>query len=470
MTGSHRPVLVDNDVLKDMKSACSKPLHQNKPQCVPNAWAVVDKEFFETNSDRNLSHLFWWHSTGVPFAILLEKAGYLFEEQLQHLMFYHGVIVPELGDGPHHDGTLKHWKSFMTDHHSPVEFSWAWNRGTELPVIRYSFEPIGEAAGTLLDPANQYAALRFVANQHGRIEGCDLSWFNHLWQTLIHFNGAQRLPRSTEKHLPGNIGPSRPSHKSRSFLAVELNKTGPMLKAYYMPVFKAAAVGRSTMSVINDGISGLPGLPRGVRDGHKKLLEFLQSNSQGRSLIPEIVATDCIAPEKSRVKIYMRSQSTSLESVIETFCLGDHSVRQRRKRSLEEFTRLWNLVFGLPSEGDTQNQLSKVSHRTGGMLYYFGLGGEKGGVTVKVYLPVRHYAKGDREAAVGLQEYIRTTSAADFSDNYVDAIEEIMWVHNLMNNIAFRILTTTKPQVSFYTKRAKGCANILLRCPWIRGS
>lgn len=80
MTGSHRPILVDNDFLKDIKSAGSKPLHQNKPQYVPNAWAVVDKELSETNPDRNLSHLFWWHSTGVPFAILLEKAGYLFEE------------------------------------------------------------------------------------------------------------------------------------------------------------------------------------------------------------------------------------------------------------------------------------------------------------------------------------------------------------------------------------------------------
>lgn len=55
------------------------------------------------------------------------------------------------------------------------------------------------------------------------------------------------------------------------------------------------------------------------------------------------------------------------------------------------------MVFGLPSEGDTQAQLPKVSHRTGGVLYSFSLGGGKGCLIAQVYFPVRHYAKGDRE-------------------------------------------------------------------------
>lgn len=424
-TGNLLPGRIHGTVHKKFKAEYVQPSPQNLPQCPPKAWVKIDEELSKTGSDRNFAHVFWWHSTGISLAVLLDKAGYLFEEQLQHLRFYLGVIVPELGDGPRHDGTLKHWRSFMTDHHSPVEFSWAWNRGTELPVIRYSFEPVGEAAGTPSDPNNQYAALRFVSNQHRQIEGCNLLWFNHLWKALIHFDEAQDSPRSTTKRLPGTTK-SSPSHKSRAFLAVELNKAGPMLKSYYMPEFKAAAVGRDAMAVINEGIASLPSLPQDVRNGHKMLLEFLQSSRQGRNLTPEIVATDCIAPEKSRVKIYMRSQSTSLESVIETLCLGDPAVREQQQVALAEFTRLWNLVFGVPSGGDAQAQLSRVNHRTGGMLYYFGLGGGKSGLTVKVYLPVRHYAKGDRDAAVGLQEYIRTTSRADLSDNYTKAVEEIM--------------------------------------------
>lgn len=435
MTSKIIPHLMDGAVPGENKVNFAKPLHQNWPQCLPGAWAVVDKEMSAKQLDRNFAHMFWWQRTGIPFAILLEKAGYSFDEQLQNLRFYLEIIAPELGDGPRPDGTLRHWKSFMTDHHSPVEFSWAWNRGAELPVIRFSFEPIGAAAGTALDPNNQYAALRFVANQHCQIKGCDLSWFNHMWKTLIHFDDPSVCPRFTEKRRPG-VTASSSSHKSRAFLAVELNKAGLMLKAYYMPVFKAAAVGRSVMSVINDGIASLPGLPQGVKNGHKKLLEFLQSNHKGRNLTPEIVATDCIAPERSRIKIYMRSQSSSLESVIDTLCLGDSGLRERRQAAIEEFTRLWNLVFGLPSGRDTQAQLPKVSHRTGGMLYYFSLGGGKSGLTAKVYLPVRHYAKGDREAAAGLKEYICTTSRADFSHNYIDAIEEIMWVHDIIHHTA----------------------------------
>lgn len=435
MTSKLLPDLIDVAVPGESRANFAKPTHRNFSQCLPQAWTVVNKELSAKHPDRNFAHMFWWHRTGITFAILLEKAGYSFDEQLQNLEFYFEIIAPELGDGPRHDGTLRHWRSFMTDHHSPVEFSWAWNRGAELPVIRFSFEPIGEAAGTALDPSNQYAALRFVENQHCQIKGCDLSWFNHMWKALIDFDDPPVCPQFTEKRHPGVTGSSL-SHKSRAFLAVELNKAGPMLKAYYMPVFKAVAVGRSVMSVINDGIASLPGLPQGVRNGHKRLLEFLQSNHQGRNLTPEIVAIDCIAPERSRIKIYMRSQSSSLESVIDTLCLGDSGLRERRQAAIEEFTRLWNLVFGLPSGGDTQAQLPKVSHRTGGMLYYFSLGGGKSGLTAKVYLPVRHYAKGDREAAAGLKEYIRTTSQAGFSHNYIEAIEEIMWVHECMHHTA----------------------------------
>lgn len=178
--------------------------------------------------------------------------------------------------------------------------------------------------------------------------------------------------------------------------------------------------------MINEGIASLPNLPQCVENGHRKLLSFLKSNLQGQSLTPEIVATDCIAPERSRIKIYMRSQNTSLESVIETLCLGDSAIREYRRAAVDKFTRLWNLVFGLPTGRDAQSQLPKVSHRTGGMLYYFSLGGGKTGLIVKVYLPVRHYAKGDREAAASLKEYIGAKSQADFSDSYTQAIDEIM--------------------------------------------
>lgn len=419
------PGLIDGTALRTTRAG-SKQLHQNVTLSLPKAWVMIDRELSELHQDRNSSHLFWWTSTGIPFAILLEKAGYQFDEQLHHLRFYFVVIVPELGNGPRHDGTLMHWKSFMTDHHSPVEFSWAWNRGKKLPVVRFSFEPIGQAAGTPTDPINQYAALRFVANQHSQIKGCDLLWFNHLWENLIDFDTPlQRLCTSTNQPFPEDTG-LNPSHKSRAFLALELNKDGPMLKAYYMPVFKAAAAGRSIMSVINKGITSLPNLPQGVENGHRELLNFLETNMQGQSLIPEIVATDCIAPEKSRIKIYMRSQNTSLESVIETLSLGDSSVWENRQVAVCEFTRLWKLVFGLPTGLDARAQLPKVSHRTGGMLYYFSLGGGKTGLTVKVYLPVRHYAEGDREAAASLKEYIGANSQADFSDNYTQAIDEIM--------------------------------------------
>lgn len=86
-------------------------------------------------------------SPPVNLSPSFEKAGYSFEEQLRNLGFYFGVIIPEFRDGPNHDGFVKPWQSFMTDHHSPVELSWTWNHGMGLPVVGFSFDPIGSAAG-----------------------------------------------------------------------------------------------------------------------------------------------------------------------------------------------------------------------------------------------------------------------------------------------------------------------------------
>jgi len=88
----------------------------------PQLWSLLNSYFPRANSDLR----FWWKTTGVPFAILLEKAGYSIDAQRQKLFFYYYCVIPELGVGSNAQGLPRCWKSFMTDHFSPIELSWEW--------------------------------------------------------------------------------------------------------------------------------------------------------------------------------------------------------------------------------------------------------------------------------------------------------------------------------------------------------
>ncbi len=93
---------------------------------------------------------FWWTKTGLLFADIMDQAGYSREIQDKYLNFYFHCIIPALGPRP--DPGNKHliWPSFMTDDHTPIELSWAWEQKTGSPEVRLSIEPIQRISGPVV--------------------------------------------------------------------------------------------------------------------------------------------------------------------------------------------------------------------------------------------------------------------------------------------------------------------------------
>jgi DMATS type aromatic prenyltransferase len=376
-------------------------------------WSLI------TNSFRKESphHVFWWQMIGLPLAILLEKAAYTPEAQQENLRLFYHAVVPELGPGPDLHGNPRHWKSFMTDHFCPVELSWEWNLRGGNPTIRFSFEPISLHAGSPIDPFNAYAALRFVRQNHSAIPACDLRWFDHFSARMLNFS--YPATNSSEEL-------NSESHQSRIFLALDLTESGVMLKAYFIPAFEAFESKRPVLSVIYEAIESLPTQLLSTTPSYQRLQWFLQNCPEGQKLRPEIVAIDCIIPEKSRIKIYMRSHCTSFEQVRKIMLLGDTSGQDVSHGAVHELRKLWKIVFGLQKESPLDQELGDVNHRTSGILYYFELRSGKAQPGVKVYLPVRHYGNSDLDTAERLQDYLGTLGKSELADDYIDALKSIM--------------------------------------------
>ena len=382
----------------------------------PLIWNLVGQLLGEGSDDWK----FWWKETARPFALLLDQAGYDGEEQLRYLVFYYHCIVPTLGMGPDALGRPKSWQSFMTDHFSPVEFSWDWGHGKDRPVIRFSTEPIGPYAGTSLDPYNRLATQHALHQCHYLLPRCDLSLFNYLSKEILTYESPLHGPPPY---------PARTEHQSRTFIAFDLGKDGVMLKVYFLPIFKARAAKQSTWTVVKQALKGLSLMFSLDLPAIDTLQLFLACSSEGKKLDTEIFAIDCIAPACSRFKVYMRTQSTSFQSVREIMTLGGMFANPAVSlNSLEELKELWNLVLSSGEDATVIEDawLPQKSHPTAGILYYFDITQGQALPGVKMYIPVRHYAQSDSAVIEGLQRYFESRSRFQTVQRYSDALKSIL--------------------------------------------
>lgn len=399
--------------------------HAEKGQGLVKSLDATTAAFLSVDThDRGQSHQldsharYWWESCGHALAILLEKAGYPNQTQIQHLEFIR-TITPHLG--PRHvPGIQQHWKSFMTDDHTPAELSWDWRTGKKLPKIRFSIEPIGIQAGTTLDPYNQYAASRLQETISGLLSRSSMEW-------LRHFEGKLDDPQ-TKAGVDEVEG-----HRSRQFYAFDLEEDGSIMsKAYFFPGFKAMETQQSNLDVVLDAIKTAPASTPENLQALEVFRKFAQEIS-GPPVEIDMLAIDLLDPADSRFKIYFRLRDTSLASVMDTMSLNNRL--QFPTVAHEALRNLYFSLLGRPAAAETQItsenvQLPVQNHRTAGILYNVEFRQQSKIPKVKVYLPVRHYSKNEAAVVQALDAHLNgIDSSAGQRDNilrYREAINMIL--------------------------------------------
>lgn len=330
-------------------------------------------------------------------------------QQTAALDFYRRYIIPYLGSCPDVDGNPK-WQSFMTDDFTPIEFSWNWGcaQGDVDRRIRFSIEAIGDHAGTAADPWNQKATVELVDKLEGVVPDINLEWFRWL---LGKTTPATTSPR------PELRGPH-----SSMFLAFELGREEvSVLKAYMLPFGKAVQNSQTSSQVIFESLKNLA--HHFEWSSLQALIQSLESKRNSFGLEPFMIAFDCVAPAKSRMKIYARSTDTTLATAETIMSIFENS--SKIQNGLVEFRKLWSLVMNpnLNPKGRSTNS----THDTSGMLYYFEVRPRSGRITTKIYLPVKHYGLNDLAVAHGLQTFIREreSSKEKMTMDYLHTLHQI---------------------------------------------
>ena len=398
------------NVRDEMLSFCKSTEVENLRGCGDFAWKVINKytEHKETNAQ------LWWITTGPLLAVLLHEAKYQPVAQCEILLFYFLDLVPQLGPHPGVSGELPRWKSFMTDQHLPLELSWDWGIGDCPPMVRLSMEPVGLDAGTPQDALNQFATNELVANFKHMFPNTELGLFHHFSKELLTYN---------VEHQNDDPALETAGHQSRSFVAFDFGNAGPILKAYFLPIFKARETKQSKLTLISQAIFKLANLEGLEFPGYDILSNYIQTSTEGARLEVEMLSIDCVSPAASRIKVYLRSQSTSFKSIRVNMTLGGALKQQGLDEGIAKLEQLWKLVLRPAQYASAEEELPYNAHRTAGILYYYEIRPATLTPIPRLYIPVRHYGANDAAVANGLLHYLKGRGQDEAASHYLRALQ-----------------------------------------------
>ncbi|KAL3417870.1 4-O-dimethylallyl-L-tyrosine synthase 1 [Phlyctema vagabunda] len=376
--------------------------------------ATSSKPWENVNSTIHFRHddsQFWWDRTGRMFAKLLQYAGYNAIEQYRELFFYALFVAPELGPAPDINGNVRRWRSPGTPDSTPIDFSWEFGAGQNA-VVRYSFEPIGSDAGTDLDPLNQYASDNWIfrLRQQNMVPGLDLEWYHHFTQSILPHG---ERPRTTDEFV------EETTPKGGTVVALDIEKSGPVMKVYIYPGLKAEELGISNLELVKQSIRSLP-IEQYESLNVEPLLAYLDMGTAKYGFETGILGIDCLSPQEARIKIYVRARHTSLEYLMDALTLGGALDLSASDEALADLQDFWQTFLADAPDVLTDDAPGRASP---GFYYTVGCGKA---VSPKVYISPQYFCKSDADVLARLRRFFSTRRSAPKTDNYEKALRDIL--------------------------------------------
>ncbi|KAL5332454.1 aromatic prenyltransferase [Aspergillus crustosus] len=393
-----------------------------------------------SNEDEDL----WLCATAPILFRLLDHANYNSQSKSWYRSFYSQSIVPALGPRPQ-PTNIPFWRSFMTDDHSPIEYSWNFTAQQET-TVRFAIEPINSLAGSAKDPFNQIAPGKFLEQIALLNPEVDLTWYYTFAEAFYVEPG---ITERTGQRLPTT---------SQAFVGFDLNRQGKLLpKVYMMPTVKAAQTGLSPGEIVLTALQRLELQGANILTAWNVVQDYIRSKPTGSEPTVEMVSFDCIHPRShsSRIKIYVRSPHMSLSVAKDMYTLGGRIVGDDTAKSLEALEQLWRLSLNVaPDVGENKEIPPRnerhANHRTGGVIFNYELTPGSAVPEPKLYIPVRHYAPNDRAISEGIAAFFRWQEWNRHSESYLEAIQDIFSDHPLDTT------TGTQTYISFSYKKKQG--------------
>lgn len=321
---------------------------------------------------------------------------------------------------------LPKWKSLITLDGSPIECSWKWNTASKDPEIRYIAEPIGDFAGSSLDPLNQQATRELLHRLSLSIPGVDKTLFDHFMSILYdHDNSKYAQEIAAGAHMKTSV------HVGFEFL-----KDRVATKSYFVP----RKLEQTSLMPIPEYVKAISSVqPNGENATLTMMHDFLLNHPEGPLLTSYSVANDNEPLDETRIKWYFQTPHTSFASVRDIMTLGGRIRVPHMEKSLRELRALINAVACVaadyPEDAEIQpeawhaeaqaRQFDELAKYLSGYVYHFDIAPNKPHPEIKVYVPTRHYGGTDATIGENLARWMEERGRGAYVGRYRQALEEL---------------------------------------------
>ncbi|KAJ7191734.1 aromatic prenyltransferase [Mycena pura] len=276
---------------------------------------------------------FMWNTSILPILAFMRHANFPEDAIVSYSLFFKAQILPLLC--PPETVTYPSW---MTDDHTPLEFSLAIGK-TGDPLVRFAVEPsvlpsTGDRSISSLRKILQRLSFSLAIKPD-----FDLDWFNICAEEVL-LADTQQAPQPKGHPV------------SETFLGFDCSHYSATIKVYFMPRIRAL-VTKETPDEMMARLTSRLGLEKPWAKVTHFLSHFLLEDRPGI----EIVAVDCVQAAQNRLKIYFRTDILSYSHMEYFLTLGDALPATEVAASLQNARRLWaTLTEHPPNHRDTFRQ------------------------------------------------------------------------------------------------------------------
>jgi tryptophan 7-dimethylallyltransferase len=191
-------------------------------------------------------------------------------------------------------------------------------------------------------------------------------------------------------------------------------------KFYFLPHLRSTETKVSQEGLVTQCMSRL-----GLVEPWIRVLSYIETIPHDQRPVPDMVAVDCVPSEQNRIKVYFRSDATTLDEITRIIRLGGAlDDDPLTKETCDLIERLWGLFF--PGVGRYEHiqphSPKKVAH---GFLLYFEIRKGSDRLWPKLYFPVRHFCPNDAFIANAISRFYADTNEA-FSKSYVRDLRNVL--------------------------------------------
>ncbi|OHX01236.1 aromatic prenyltransferase [Colletotrichum incanum] len=394
------PSAIFNDTQADFEAPLRSPLKLNAfTSSTENTTISIDPPL-------NPKHRWWWDRCAPLLISLLNSAeSYTAEEKADHLRVFRDVVVPSFGIPTPKAKVMP----LLTYDGSTFEPSWNFTKVDD-GVIRYTFEPLGDTAGSDEDPFAGEIGRSMIPILSQVSSDVDLRWYE---QVVSAWFVTPEEAVAARQNLPPHV-----KRIPQLFLAYDMKRSKRILKAYLFPVLKHFATGITTSDLVFDMIPKLQPFGDKLVTPAKKLQNYLAACRE--PCIVEMMAIDCIDPSKARVKVYARTISNSKSVLADVLSLGGAQTDETTLKGIETAEKVWHLLLDEPQGMATDQRKDCRDMQTlhKGICFAFELKSGSERIGIKAHLPWGQTARSDAQTIENFTQALRNLGSDESAEKF----------------------------------------------------